>query len=131
MTYALSAALPSAVYARLTDQITDTPVYDALPTGTLPALYITLGPEVVRDRSDQTGHGADHDFSVTIATETAGFAAAKLAAAQVSDALLDTVLTLTRGRIVSLNFLRATASRVDGSSVRQITLIFRARVEDL
>ena len=68
---------------------------------------------------------------MTIATETAGFAAAKLAAAQVSDALLDTVLTLTRGRIVSLNFLRATASRVDGSSVRQITLIFRARVEDL
>ena len=61
----------------------------------------------------------------------AGFAAAKLAAAQVSDALLDTALTLTRGRIVALNFLRANASRVDGSSIRQITLIFRARVEDL
>ena len=63
-------------------------------------------------------------------TDTAGFAPAKAAAAAVSDALVDADLTLTRGKLVSLNFYRASAARVGTGETRTITLIFRARVAD-
>lgn len=135
MSYGVAGALQAAVYQRL---VTDTAltglvgaaVFDALPTGALPSLYVALGPEVVRDRSDKTGAGAEHEFTVSVVTDTAGFASAKAAAAAVSDALVDAPLTLTRGVLVSLNFYRAQAARVGSSAIRQINLTFRARVED-
>lgn len=135
MSYAVAAALQSAVFARLTQDaalsgLVAGAVYDALPPGPLPPLYVALGPEVVRDRSDQTGAGAEHDFTVSVVTDAAGFIAAKAAAVAVSDALVDAPLALSRGRLVGLTFLRAAAARVAGGTRRQINLSFRARVED-
>ena len=135
MSYGVAKALQVAVYGRLVEDATltglvGTAIYDALPTGTLPPLYVALGPEVVRDKSDKTGAGAEHEFTVSVVTDTAGFATAKDAAAAVSDALVDAPLTLTRGILVSLNFYRAQAARVGSSAIRQINLTFRARVED-
>lgn len=135
MSYGIAAALQTAVYqALLADPalgaLVGTAIYDALPTGTLPALYVTLGPERVRDKSDQTGHGAEHEFAVSVVTDSAGFAAAKDAAAAISDVLVGAPLVLGRGTLVALNFHRAVAARVGSGGTRQIDLMFRARVDD-
>ncbi|MDA7429829.1 DUF3168 domain-containing protein [Primorskyibacter aestuariivivens] len=135
MSYAVSAALQEAVYQRLSGDvalgnIVGSAIYDAIPSGTLPPIYVTLGSETVRDRSDKTGDGADHDFSVSVVTGAQGFSQAKEAAAAVNDALGDAALTLSRGRLVGLWFRKAKAARDTGNGTRRIDLIFRARVED-
>jgi len=135
MSYGVAAALQAAVYAQLTNDgtlaaIVGTDIFDALPSGTLPSLYVALGPEVVKDQSDKTGAGALHELIVSVVTDVAGFAQAKAAAAAVSDAMVDADLTLTRGQLVSLNFYKATAARVGTGDIRQINLVFRARVAD-
>jgi hypothetical protein len=47
----------------------------------------------------------------------------------VSDALVDADLTLTRGVLVALHFLKASARRIDEGDTRRIDLTFRARVQ--
>jgi len=135
MSYGAASALQEAVFARLVADATlaglvGGAIYDAPPTGELPVTYVSLGAEDVRDRSDMTGRGARHDFTISVISDAAGFAQAKAAASAVSDALVDAPLTLARGHLVSLNFLRATARRVDTGRTRRIDLRFRARVED-
>jgi hypothetical protein len=135
MSYGVAAALQAAIYQRLTGDAALTAlvgpaVYDALPTGTLPPLYVVLGAEDVRDASDKTGAGAEHTFTIAVVTQSAGFATAKAAAAAISDALVDADLALDRGVLVSLNFYKAKAARVGTGAMRQINLIFRARVAD-
>jgi hypothetical protein len=135
MSYSVSAALQGAVYQALVADtalaaLVGTSIYDAIPSGTLPVTYVTLGPETVQDRSDKTGYGAVHRFSVSIITETAGFGSAKAAAAAVCDVLNDADLSLSRGRLVSLRFDRAVAKRIGSGGTRQVDLRFAARVED-
>lgn len=135
MSYGVAAALQTAVFQALdTDATLDTLVganiFDAPPTGTLPPIYVSLGPEDVTDASDKTGHGARHEFVVSVVTDTAGFLTAKEIAAAISDVLVDADLTLTRGHLVGLNFVTAKARRVQDSDVRRIDLRFSARVED-
>lgn len=135
MTYAVSSALQTAIFQRLStdpslNAILGDAIYDAVPAGTLPPLYVSLGAETVRDASDKTGAGALHEFVVSVVTENAGFASAKVAAAAVSDALLHAPPTLERGAIVTLDFYKAKAARVENGDLRQINLIFRARVAD-
>ena len=133
MSYGGTAALQSAVYGRLIGNtnlsaLVGGAIYDAPPAGALPPLYVTLGPEDVRDRSDATSGGAWHRFTVSVVSDAAGFAAAKEAAAAVGDALTDADLTLDRGHLAALNFYRARARRDD--QLRRIDLTFRARVQD-
>ncbi len=135
MSYAVSAALQEAVFQKLISDITlsgliGPAVFDAEPSGALPASYVTLGGERVRDRSDITGAGALHEFDISVVTEADGFFVAKRIAAAVSDALVDAELTLSRGRLVYLHFYRAKAARVEKARIRRIDLIFRARVQD-
>jgi uncharacterized protein DUF3168 len=136
MSYGMAAALQSAVYQRLladtgVGALVGAAIYDALPEGDLPATYVSLGPENVRDRSDKTGGGALHIFTVSVVTQTAGFSAAKAVATAISDALADVDLTLSRGRLVGLWFERASARRTGKAGrIRRIDLRFRARVED-
>lgn len=135
MSYGNAAALQSAVYARLAfdtalQALVGDAIYDALPAGTMPQLYVVLGAEEAKDASDKTGGGAVHEFTISVVTASAGFASAKLAAAAVSDALVDAPLILTRGTLVSLNFYKARAARIGTGDMRQINLIFRARVAD-
>lgn len=136
MSYGVSAALQAAIYDQVSNDsavqaLVGSSVYDAVPSGNVPPLYVALGPEQVTDRSDQTGQGARHDVVVSVVTSNAGFAAAKQVAGAVGDALIDANLTLTRGRLVAMNFLKATARRESGNAVRRIDLTFRARVEDV
>jgi len=135
MSYAMSGPLQAAVYQEL---FTNPPlhalvgdhVFDALPSGAVPSLYVALGPEKVRDASDVTGAGALHEFTVSVVSDSAGFAVAKQAAGLVSDALVDTDMTLSRGRLVSLNFHKAAAARVGTGDTGRIDMSFRARVCD-
>ncbi|KPP87234.1 MAG: Protein of unknown function (DUF3168) [Rhodobacteraceae bacterium HLUCCA08] len=136
MSYGVAEALQGAVFQRLAADpvlsgMVGTDIYDAIPSGTVPSIYVALGPEVARDRSDQTGAGAEHEFVVSVITDTTGFAQAKAAAAAVSDALVDADLALARGRLVYLNFVKAEAVRIGTGSERRINMTFRARVEDI
>jgi len=135
MSYALAAALQTAVYNQLATDSTllslvGTHVYDALPAGAVPDLYVSLGTEVSQDASDMTGQGAWHRFIISVVSTAPGFAPAKAAAAAVCDALIDANLTLTRGTLVSLTFDRATALRIDADNGRRIDLRFKARLCD-
>ncbi len=136
MSYGMAAALQEAVYQTLLADaalgaLVGTDIFDAAPPGTVPPIYVSLGPEEVSDGSDQSGRGAVHEFTVSVVSQAAGFRTAKLAAAAVSDALLGASLVLTRGRVVYLNFLRAKAARVQGADQRRIDLRFAARLEDV
>jgi len=136
MSYGMAAALQAAVYQHLLGDagvggLVGAAIFDALPPGDLPQTYVTLGPEDVRDRSDGSGDGAVHRFTVSVVTQAAGFGAAKAVAAAIGDALSGADLTLGRGRLVGLWFERAAARRGGkAGQVRRIDLQFRARVED-
>ena len=135
MSYGVSAALQTAIFGALQADgalgaLVGGAIFDAAPVGAVPSTYVTLGPEAVRDRSDASGPGAQHDFTVSVVTDVAGFQTAKAIAAAVSDVLLGAPLTVSRGRVVGVWFRRAQARRVERSTVRRIDMTFRARVED-
>ena len=135
MSYGAAAALQQAVYQKLLadtalDTLVQGAIYDALPQGTLPDIYVTLGPEEAREASDQSGDAAWHRFTVSVITNGAGFHAAKEVAGAVNDALSDGSLTLTRGSMTGLHFLRARAARQGTGALRRIDLTFRARIDD-
>ncbi|MGR3679603.1 MAG: DUF3168 domain-containing protein [Paracoccaceae bacterium] len=136
MSYGMAAALQEAVFQALnSDPVVNSlsagAIFDALPSGGLPDIYVTLGPEDVRDRSDRSGAGAEHRFTVSVTTSNAGFATAKQLAAAITDVLVGAEMDLSRGRLVGLWFDRAVAGRIGtGGALRNITLRFRARVED-
>jgi hypothetical protein len=135
MSYGMAAALQAAIYQRLRgssdlDALVGDAVFDAVPTGAAPGLYVLIGPEEVIDRSDKSGAGAEHRFTVSVVSDAAGFQAAKTAAVAVSDALADPGLVMSRGRLVGLWFLKAVAKRTGAAEARRIDLTFRARVEE-
>ena len=135
MSYAISGPLQQAVFAALSADLalTDlvgTDIFDAGPVGDVPPLYVRLGDEEVSDASDETGAGALHQFGIAIVSAAPGFADAKQVAGAISDVLHNADLTLSKGHLVSLQFARATAKYVATAQVRQINMLFRARVQD-
>ena len=132
MSYGVAAALQGAVFGRLAalPGLAGVPVLDAVPKGMTEGTFILIGSEEVRDQSDALASGAEHRFAISIVSDAAGFQTAKTLAVAVSDGLIDANLTLSRGRLVGLQFLSAVARRLDEGRVRRIDLTFRARVED-
>jgi len=135
MSYGMAAALQSAIWQRLSGDaalasLVGGAIFDAAPQGAVPDLYVTLGPEDVRERGDATAAGAEHRITVSVVSAEAGFLVAKQTAGAVSDALEGTALSLDRERLVSLSFLRARARRSRDAQRRRIDLTFRARVDD-
>lgn len=131
----ISAALQRGIYETLSGDaaladIVGGEIHDGRPLGALPDLYVSLGPEEVRDRSDKTTRAAEHRFEVLVVTSREGFADAKAAAAAVSDALDEARPPLSRGRVISLTFQRARARRLRAGQARAIEMTFRAIVED-
>lgn len=133
MTYVLAAPLQTAVFERLSGDsaLSAIPVFDAPPTGQPPSLYVALGPEDVRDRSDKTGHAAQHRFSVSVVGDGGGFHVLKQTAASVEEALAVGPLSLSRGRVVSLRFERAVARRDRNGTRRRVEMTFRAFLDDI
>ncbi len=136
MSYGVASALQAAVFVAVSGDVAvqalvGSDVFDALPAGSLPQTYVVLGEEIVRPKSDGSARGAEHDFTVSVFSDAAGFAAAKAVAVAVSDALVDANLVLMRGVLVSLVFRQARANRGKAPDGRRIDLRFRARVEDI
>ena len=129
MSYGSAAALQAAVFQRLVSALPGVAVHDALPAGAGLGTFILLGPEEVVDSSDITGPGAEHRFLVSVLSDATGFLQAKETAVAVSDALVGAPLTLSRGRLVGLRFLKAQARRLDQGAARRIDLRFAARIE--
>ena len=137
MSFAASVALQGAVYqhlradAALHDLVGDA-IFDAMPVEAPAGVYVSLGPEDVRDAGDMTAAASQHDFVVAVlsgADQGVGFAAVKAAAVAVADALDQAQLTLSRGQLTALWFLRARARRVENGAARRVDLTFRARVD--
>ncbi len=133
MSYLSAAGLQEAIYEHLrADQelaSLGAPVHDAPPPGTPRGNFVVLGPEDVIDRSDASGPGAEHRFTVTVVSYAAGFVTAKRIAGRISDLLQDPPLTLEEGRLVGIWFHQAQARRIEGGRGRRIELRFRARIE--
>ncbi len=131
MSYSASAALQSAIFSRLTSapSLAGIAIVDAMPPGTPAGSFVLLGPEVAVDQSDKSGPGAEHRLDIAVISDAAGFLPAKNIAAAVCDALVDSALPLSVGHLVSLQFLRASAQRLDDGSARRIDMQFRARIE--
>lgn len=135
MSYASAAALQTALYQALINDpsvtaLLGTAVYDALPAGQLPSLYVSIGGEQVRAVADSTGNGAVHFVKLSVISEAAGYAVAKEAAAAICGVLNDPPLVLTEGRLVSMRFVRAKAALIGKGQKRRIDLTFRARVDE-
>ncbi len=135
MSYAIATALQEAVYQRLANDtelvgLIGPSVFDTLPQGPVPEVYVAIGREDVRDRSSKTGAGAIHRFDVSVVAERGGFARAKAAGVIISDALVDADIALSRGQLVSLRFQRARARRTQSGEARRIDLTFQAIVSD-
>ena len=135
MSYAQAAALQSAIYDRLRQDsrvmtLAGGAILDAPPPGPAPDIYVSLGPEDVRDRSDVQSGGARHEVTLSVISSAAGFERAKTLAGAVCDSLIDADLTLSRGRLIYLRFLRARAARGAAGQGRRIDLRFRAGLSD-
>jgi hypothetical protein len=137
MSYGAGVALQAAVYQHLraspelTNLVGDA-IYDAMPVSAPSGIYVSLGPEEVRDASDATSRGSRHDFVISVMAGSdsgAGFGAIKAAAVAVADALEAGGLELSRGQLAGLWFLRATARRMKSGAGRQVDLTFRARID--
>jgi hypothetical protein len=130
MSYAAAAALQTAIFQRLTafPALAGVAIYDAVPP-TATGTFVLIGPEEARDQSDRSGAGADHQLVISVITDATGFLPIKTIAAAISDALIGVPLTLSRGALVQLLFLRASARRISEGETRRIDLTFRARVQ--
>ncbi|MBN2630085.1 MAG: DUF3168 domain-containing protein [Rhodobacteraceae bacterium] len=131
MSYGAAAALQAAIYGVLaaSPALAGVVIVDALPPGGGSGTFVLIGPEDVLDRSDKSGGGAEHRFSVSVISDATGFLAAKVVAVAVSDALVAAPPVLTRGRVVGITFVKAVAKRLKDGAVRRVDLTFRARVE--
>lgn len=135
MSYGASSALQAAVYLLLRNDaaltaLVGASIHDEVPAGPVSGTLVSLGEGEVRDLSDVTGGLGDHRFDVAVISDAEGFATAKAAAEAISDALVDAVPVLSRGRVVNLSFVKARARRVRAGQVRRIDMTFRAIVED-
>ena len=129
-----SASLQRAVLTRLEADsevaaLTEGHVYDALPPGELPILYVIFGTETVRDRSDMTSFAAVHEFDLSVITSLSGFQSAKTLASYMCTALLTKPLSLADGHLIALNFQGAVSKRQSTGGGRRIDLKFRALIE--
>ena len=136
MSYAVSSALQKAVFSALGAHVdlqnaVNGAIFDAIPKGVATELFVSLGPETVKGRSDASAMGSQHDLTVSVHSREDGFAEAKNVAGLVSDALSGTDLALERGNLVFLRFLKAVAKKNRGAPGRRIDMIFRARVDDI
>lgn len=136
MTYAIGASLQRAVFAQLSGEadiveIVGPNIFDAVPAGAEPDVFVLIGEEVVRDRSTKTSYGAHHEFTVSVFADQHGFAKSKTLAAIICDSLLAADLALDRGRVTGLWFRRARTRRGRSPDRRRIDLQFRTHVEDI
>ncbi|MEL6265527.1 MAG: DUF3168 domain-containing protein [Pseudomonadota bacterium] len=142
MTYALAWPLQQAVFALLSADagvaaLAAGRVYDAPPPmpedATAEPPYAVIGDESVADWSAADCAGASHVIGVSVFASERSFGEAKRLAGAISDAMAgsaDGAPSLSRGRIVHVQFLSARTRREERDRLRRIDLRFRVLVED-
>ena len=135
MSFFGSTALQAAVYDRLSNDtvmvsLVGSDIYDVLPSGTIPDIYVTIGDERVKDASDSTGDAVRVEFDVSVVSRSGGFQAAKSTGYAIINALVSTPMTLTQGHLAGLWFLKTTAKRTGDPEVRRLDLTFKGFVQD-
>lgn len=136
MSYGMASALQTAVYQRLLADpalaaIVGDDIYDAIPSGAIPPLYVALGPEDVVAEGDGGSEGARHRFTVSVVSTGGGFLAAKNVGVAISDCLHQATPRLSRGHVVRMQFQKAQARREGSGNRRRIDLRFEAWIEDV
>lgn len=134
MSYVTAESLQKAVFAALVadvelQSLTQGKIFDALPSGDLPDVSVQLGAEITKGFVDGSGAISRHDFVLSIVSKRDAFSQIKEIAARVSEVLHGTNLTLERGRLVGLNFVKANARKRRGARGRQLDLTFRALID--
>ena len=135
MSYGMAQSLQAAIFGVLAGDaaltaLVGTAIYDELPPGPVDGAYVSLGAEDVRDLSTGDCPLAAHNIGISVVSQAEGFAEPKAIAGAVSDALVDATPVLSRGRIVSIRFVKARARRVRSGQLRRIDMTFRVIVED-
>lgn len=137
MTMALSAPLQRALFERLaaapalsdlSGRIFDDAPHRNTDPGADP--YVTLGDETVSPWNTASERGAAHDAVIRVYAQQRGFLRVKEIAAGIVEALSDSPPVLTRGRIVTHEFIRAETRREEGGALRRVDLTFRFVIED-
>lgn len=134
MSYAASAALQKAVFQTLAADaalaaLVGDAIYDAVPGGQVPGLYLSLGTEEVLVRGDVSASIARHRVTVSVIADSAGFGPAKTAAGLVSAVLNGATPVLDTGVLISMRLDRTRALRVGRNKKRRIDLRFEALVD--
>ena len=134
MSYGAAAALQQAVYQALLADAevmaqSGGAIYDAVPSGLVPPLYLSLGAEDASSRYDGDGAIARHRVTVSVISDAAGFQSAKLLAAAVCAVLDGAAPPLDHGQILDLHFEQARARRAGRNRKRRIDLRFAALVD--
>jgi len=137
MTYAFSWPLQQALFAALGADATVAAlaggrIYDAAPHAAADPQdgpWIVIGDEQVDAWSTASDRGAAHAVQISVVCGAGGFGALKRLADAVCAVALGP-LGLSRGRVVSANFLGGRTRRIEGAGLRQIDLRFRLAIED-
>ena len=137
MTMALSAPLQRGLYeqiaaapelAQLVGRIFDDAPHAAHEAGE--GAYVTLGDETVTPRNTATEQGAAHVVTIRVYAPVRGFLSVKEIAASLVRILVDAPPVLSRGAVVTHQFVRAETRREEGGALRRIDLVFRFVIED-
>lgn len=137
MTMALSAPLQRGLYAQiaaapelaqLAGRIFDDAPHAAQDAGE--GAYVTLGDETVTPWSTATEQGAAHVVTIRVYAPVRGFLSVKETAASLVRILAAAPPVLSRGAVVTHQFVRSETRREEGGALRRIDLVFRFVIED-
>lgn len=139
MTYALAWPLQEALFDLINADPActgyfDDRIYDSPPpfsaTAEPEGLYLTMGDEEAQDWSTGSEEGCLHVVTLNVHAPRRGFSEAKQAAGALSDAVMGSTLSLSRGRVINIRFVDARTKREEKNALRRIELRFRITLED-
>ncbi len=137
MTMVLAAPLQTALFERLSTapELTSLNgrIYDDAPHQSADAAdaYVTIGDESVSAWDTATETGAIHNVVIRVYSPVRGFLTSKQIAGAICEALCAQDLALTRGHVITQEFIGAETRREEQGALRRIDLTFRFVIEDV
>ena len=138
MTMLLAAPLQTALFERLSNSARAGDVEPGASMTTRrtkaptpPTPYVTIGDESVSAWDTATETGAIHNVVIRVYSPVRGFLTSKQIAGSICEALCAADLALTRGRVITQEFIGAETRREEQGALRRIDLTFRFVIEDV
>jgi hypothetical protein len=125
-------ALQGALYDALTGDVALSGLVEGVfdgPAAGAALPYVTIGPDLVTDRSTKTGTLREHRYAVTVWAAGESVAAVKPAMAAIEAAVLGMAPALEGWRLVRNDFLRCFVRRDVRAGLVSGTVEFRALIE--